>query len=89
MLYQLKIVFVDNQELILDTTQKHGFSDDLELFEVTTSEEIFVVPLKQIKYISCDAKIFQKQSVDSVTIWTKLQNRTPTFFIQSVSLKFP
>ena len=60
MQYQLKIVFVDNQELILDTTQKHGFSDDLELFEVTTSEAIFVVPLKQIKFISCDAKIFQK-----------------------------
>jgi len=60
MQYQLKIVFVVNQELILDTTQKLGFSDDLELFEVTTSEEIFVVPLKQIKYISCDAKIFQK-----------------------------
>ena len=60
MQYQLKIVFVDNQELILDTTQKPGFSDDLELFEVTTSEEIFVIPLKQIKYISCDAKIFQK-----------------------------
>ena len=61
MRYQLKIVFVDNQELILDTTQKHGFSDGLELFEVTTSEEIFVVPLKQIKYISCDAGIFQKE----------------------------
>ena len=60
MQYQLKIIFVDNQELILDTTQKHGFSDDLELFEVTTFEEIFVVPLKQIKYISCDSKIFQK-----------------------------
>ena len=60
MQYQLKIIFVDNQELILDTTQKHRFSDDLELFEVTTSEEIFVVPLKQIKYISCDVKIFQK-----------------------------
>ncbi len=60
MLYQLNIVFVDGEKLVLDTTQKHGFSDDLELFEVTTSEEIFVVPLKQIKYISCDAKIFQK-----------------------------
>ena len=59
MQYQLKIVFVDNQELILDTTQKHGFSDDLELFEVTTADEIFVVPLKQIKYISCDSKIFK------------------------------
>ena len=60
MLYQIKIVFIDNQELILETTQKHGFSDDLELFEVTTSDEIFVVPLKQIKYISCDSKIFQQ-----------------------------
>ena len=60
MQYQLKIVFVDSQELILEKTQKHGFSDDLELFEVTTAEDIFVIPLKQIKYISCDAKIFQQ-----------------------------
>ena len=60
MQYRLKIVFVDSQELILETTEKHGFSDDLELFEVTTADEIFVVPLKQIKYIACDAKIFKK-----------------------------
>ena len=33
--------------------------DDLELFEVTTADEIFVVPLKQIKYIACDSKIFK------------------------------
>ena len=48
MQYRLKIVFVDNQELILETTEKHGFSDDLELFEVTTVDEIFVVPLLAI-----------------------------------------
>ena len=60
MQYRLKIVFVDSQELILETTEKHGFSDDLELFEVTTADEIFVVPLKQIKCIACDAKIFKK-----------------------------
>ncbi|MED5352848.1 MAG: hypothetical protein VX429_00330 [Nitrospinota bacterium] len=60
MQYRLKIVFVDSQELILETTEKHGFSDDLELFEVTTVDEIFVVPLKQIKYIACDSKIFKK-----------------------------
>ncbi|PIQ95600.1 MAG: hypothetical protein COV67_14035 [Nitrospinae bacterium CG11_big_fil_rev_8_21_14_0_20_56_8] len=60
MLYRLKVVFVDNQELILEKTEKHGFSDDLELFEITTVDEIVVVPLKQIKYISCDAKIFKK-----------------------------
>ena len=51
---------MDNQELILEKTEKHGFSDDLELFEITTVDEIVVVPLKQIKYISCDAKIFKK-----------------------------
>jgi hypothetical protein len=60
MQYQLKIVFVDNQELELENTEKHGFSDDLELFEVTTTDRIIVVPLKQIKYISCDAKIFKQ-----------------------------
>ncbi|PIQ99666.1 MAG: hypothetical protein COV66_10965 [Nitrospinae bacterium CG11_big_fil_rev_8_21_14_0_20_45_15] len=59
MIYRLKVVFVDNEELILENTEKHGFSDDLELFELTTSEEVFVIPLKQIKYISCDAKIFK------------------------------
>jgi len=59
MQYRLKIVFVDNNELELPETEKHGFSDDLELFEVTTSTEIYVIPLKQIKYISCDAKIFK------------------------------
>ena len=59
MQYRLKIVFVDSQELILEKTEKHGFSDDLELFEVTTTDEIFVVPLKQIKYIACDSKILK------------------------------
>jgi hypothetical protein len=59
MQYRLKIVFVDSQELILENTEKHGFSDDLELFEVTTTDEILVVPLKQIKYIACDSKIFK------------------------------
>ena len=59
MQYRLKIVFVDSQELILETTEKHGFSDDLELFEVTTTAEILVIPLKQIKYIACDSKIFK------------------------------
>ena len=59
MQYRLKIVFTDSQELILEDTEKHGFSDDLELFEVTTTDEIFVVPLKQIEYIACDSKIFK------------------------------
>lgn len=60
MLYRLKIVFVDNEQLVLENTEKHGFSDDLELFEVTTVEDILVIPIKQIKYISCEAKIFKQ-----------------------------
>ena len=60
MQYWLKVVFVDNQELKLENTEKHFISDDLEVLEVTTSTEILIVPVRQIKYISCDAKIFQK-----------------------------
>ena len=60
MQYRLKVVFTDNEELVLENTEKHGFSDDLELFEITTVEDILVIPLQQIKYISCDAKILKK-----------------------------
>ncbi|MFQ5444940.1 MAG: hypothetical protein ACE5EK_10025 [Nitrospinales bacterium] len=60
MLYWLKVVFVDNQEMLLENAEKHFISDDLEVLEVTTSEEVFVIPVRQIKYISCDAKIFKK-----------------------------
>ena len=31
--YWLKVVFVDNQELALENTQKHFISDDLEVLE--------------------------------------------------------
>jgi hypothetical protein len=61
MLYRLKIVFVDNEEVEFNNTEKHGFSDDLELFELTTGDEVLVVPIKQIKYISCDSKIFKNK----------------------------
>lgn len=60
MIYHLKVVFVDNQEMELDKTEKHGFSDDLEFLEITTVEKIFLIPFKQIKYVSCDAKILKK-----------------------------
>ena len=61
MLYRLKVVFTDNEEIVFENTEKHGFSDDLELFELTTMDEIFVVPIKQIKYSSCDSKIFKNK----------------------------
>jgi len=58
--YHLKIVFVDNSELVLEDTEKHYVSDDLEVLEVTTASEVLIVPMRQIKYVSCDAKIFKE-----------------------------
>ena len=60
MQYSLKIVFVDSTELNLEDTEKHFISDDLEVLEVTTAKKVLVVPMKQIKYLACDAKIFQQ-----------------------------
>ncbi|MFQ5671953.1 MAG: hypothetical protein ACE5G9_02585 [Nitrospinales bacterium] len=60
MQYWLKVIFVDNQELMLENTEKHFISDDLEVLEVTTTAEVYMIPVRQIKYISCDAKIFKK-----------------------------
>ncbi|MCA9484651.1 MAG: hypothetical protein KC553_13040 [Nitrospina sp.] len=59
MAYWLKVVFVDNKELILEETEKHYISDDLEMLEVTTSKEVYIVPVRQIKYVSCDAGVFR------------------------------
>ncbi len=58
MAYWLKVVFVDNQELLLENAEKHFISDDLEVLEVTTSDQVIIVPVRQIKYVSCDSKIF-------------------------------
>lgn len=59
MAYWLKIVFMDNKELMLEDTEKHFISDDLEMLEVTTSREVYIVPVRQIKYVSCDAAVFR------------------------------
>ncbi len=60
MQYWLKVVFVDNSVLKLDDTEKHFISDDLEVLEVTTANEVLIVPVRQIKYIACDSKIFKQ-----------------------------
>ncbi len=60
--YWLKVVFIDNKEMLLEDAQKHFISDDLEVLEVTTSKEVIIIPVRQIKYISCDIKVFKNQS---------------------------
>ncbi len=60
MTYWLKVVFVDNNELFLEDTEKHYISDDLEMLEVTTTKEVIIVPVRQIKYVSCDGSVFRQ-----------------------------
>jgi len=60
MQYWLKVFFVDGTQLDLKETEKHYISDDLEILEVTTANEVVIVPVRQIKYISCDSKIFKE-----------------------------
>jgi hypothetical protein len=59
--YWIKVVFVDNQELIVKDTLRHNISDELDALEIESSSQVIVVPMKQIKYISCDSKIFKKR----------------------------
>lgn len=60
MQYWLKVVFIDNQEMLLPDAEKHFISDDLEVLEITAAKEVYIVPVRQIKYISCDRKVFGK-----------------------------
>jgi len=56
--YWVKVVFVDNQELIVKDAVRHTISDDMEVLEVDTPKEVFIIPMKQLKYLSCDATVF-------------------------------
>lgn len=58
MQYWVKVVFVDNQELMVKDAIRHTISDDMEVLEVDTPKEVFIVPMKQLKYVSCDATVF-------------------------------
>ena len=58
--YWLKVFFIDNQEIKLENTLKHFISDDLEVLEITTSDQVLIVPMRQIKFIACDSKIFKR-----------------------------
>jgi hypothetical protein len=56
--YWVKVVFVDNQELMVKDAVRHTISDDMEVLEVDTAKEVFIIPMKQLKYLSCDATVF-------------------------------
>ena len=58
MTYWVKVVFTDNQELLVKDAIRHTISEDMEVLEVDSAKEVIIIPLKQIKYISCDATVF-------------------------------
>ena len=58
MVYWVKVVFADNRELLINDAIRHTISDDMEVLEVDTVKEVTIIPMKQIKYISCDATVF-------------------------------
>lgn len=58
MAYWVKVVFTDNQELLVKDAVRHTVSEDMEVLEVDSAKEVIIVPMKQIKYIACDATVF-------------------------------
>jgi len=56
--YWVKVVFTDNQELMVGDALRHTISDDMEILEIDTPKEVIIIPLKQLKYFSCDAAVF-------------------------------
>jgi hypothetical protein len=59
--YWVKVVFVDNQELLMKDAVRHTISEDMEVLEVDTEREVTIIPMKQIKYIACDATVFAQK----------------------------
>jgi len=56
--YWVKVVFTDNQELMVSDALRHTISDDMEILEIDTPKEVIIIPFKQLKYFSCDAAVF-------------------------------
>lgn len=65
MQYWVKVIFIDNKELEFKNAIRHAISDDMEILEIDTPMEITIIPLKQIKYFSCDATVFAKQKLET------------------------
>jgi hypothetical protein len=60
--YWVKVVFTDNQELLVKDAVRHTISEDMEVLEVDSAKEVVIIPMKQIKYIACDATVFAQKA---------------------------
>ena len=58
--YWVKVILVDKEELRYDNVIRHTISDDMEILEIDTPKEVIIIPMRQVKYMACDAGIFQK-----------------------------
>ncbi|MEP6600884.1 MAG: hypothetical protein ABJB49_03645 [Nitrospirota bacterium] len=61
MQYWVRVVLTDKEELLYNNVLRHTISDDMEILEIDTAKEVIIVPMRQVKYISCDASIFPKK----------------------------
>jgi hypothetical protein len=59
--YWVRVVLTDKEELLYNNVLRHTISDDMEILEIDTAKEVIIVPMRQVKYISCDASIFPKK----------------------------
>jgi len=59
--YWVKVVFTDNQEVMVNNAVRHTISDDMEILEIDTPQEVMIIPIKQLKYFTCDASVFAKK----------------------------
>jgi hypothetical protein len=59
--YWIRVVLTDKEELLYNNVIRHTISDDMEILEIDTAKEVVIIPMRQIKYICCDAEIFQKK----------------------------
>ena len=59
--YWVRVVLIDKEELLYNNVLRHTISDDMEILEIDTAKEVIIIPMRQVKYISCDASIFPKK----------------------------
>lgn len=55
-------MFVENQALMGHDAVRHTISDDMEVLDMDTPEDAMIIPMKYLKYLSCDATVCAKKS---------------------------
>jgi hypothetical protein len=60
--YWVRVVLTDKEELLFNNVRRHTISDDMEILEIDTAKEIVIIPMRQVKYMACDAEIFNKKA---------------------------